>query len=69
MNLLKETIDTLLEHGKTEEEVLWCGSQEFGWFTWEDFKEIAYVEYDEGYGSQKVVYDLLIEGKGFWLEI
>jgi hypothetical protein len=68
MNLLKETIEVLLEHGKTEKDVMWCGSPEFGWFTWEDFKEIADVEYDNGYGSQKVATDLLIVGEDFWLE-
>jgi hypothetical protein len=40
-NLLEETLKVLHENGKSEEDVMWCGSEEFGWFTWEDFKELA----------------------------
>jgi len=34
-NLLEETIRILKGHGKTEEDVIWCGSEDFGWFSWE----------------------------------
>jgi hypothetical protein len=67
-NLLEETLKVLHENGKSEEDVMWCGSEEFGWFTWEDFKELANLEYDEGFGAQEVARDLVIVGKDFWLE-
>ena len=67
-NLLKETIEVLRENGKSEEDVLWCGSEEFGWFTWEDFKELADFEYCNDYGLQEIASDLLVVGKDFWLE-
>ncbi|MFW6030484.1 MAG: hypothetical protein ACOCRO_09560 [Halanaerobiales bacterium] len=43
-NLLKETKGIIEEYGKTIEEIKWIGSQEFGWFTWDDFKDIADFE-------------------------
>jgi len=68
MNLLQETLEILSEHGKTKDDVLWCGSEAFGYFTWEDFEELANDDYNESYGLQEVVTDLLIVGKDFWLE-
>lgn len=68
MNLLKETIDILEHNGKSESDVAWCGSEEFGWFTWDKFKELADYDYDDGYGAAQVCEDLLIVGKDFWLE-
>ena len=67
-NLLQETIKKLKEYQKTERDILWVGSEDFGWFTWEDFKELADTEYNSGYGTQEVAIDLLIVGKDFWLE-
>jgi len=68
-NLLQETIEILKSHGKTPDDVLWCGSDSFGWFTWKDFEEIASdAYYDEGFGAQEVAYDLLVVGKDFWLK-
>lgn len=68
MNLLNETIETLHEYGKSPEDVVWCGSQEFGWFPFDVFKKLADKEYDDDYGSSKVAVDLLIVGNDFWLE-
>lgn len=68
MNLLKETIQKLEENRKTPEDVLWCGSEEFGYFTWSDFLLMANREYDSGYGGQEVATDLRIVGKDWWLE-
>ena len=67
-NLLQETIKKLKEYYRTEEDVLWVGSEDFGWFTWEDFKELADTEYNSGHGTQEVASDLLVVGKDFWLE-
>ena len=73
-NLLKETIEILNENGKTESDVLWVG-RGFGTLnmkeyktTWEDFKEKADFEYDDGYGGNEIPMDLIIVGKDFWLE-
>ena len=67
MNLLEETIDVLKKEWKKEDDVLWCGSEDF-WFTWEEFKKVADTIYDKGYGAPKVATDLVVVGKDFWLE-
>ena len=64
----KETIEILSKYNKTPEDILWCGSEQFGWFTWQDFIEVAPEDYNSGYGGQEIAKDLLIVGKGFWLE-
>lgn len=67
MNLLKETLEILEEHGRNEDEVVWVGSNDF-YTTWEHFKTIANVEYDEGYGSPRIAVDLKVVGGHWWLE-
>lgn len=67
MSLLEETLEILQENNKTEMDVLWCGSEKYGWFDFEHFKNIADVEYDDGYGAQEIAKDLIIVGKDFWL--
>lgn len=66
-NLLSETIEVLQENGKDEKDVLWVGNKEIK-ATWDNFKSIANIEYDAGYGSAQVAEDLLVVGKDFWLE-
>lgn len=77
-NLLKETIEILKENGKSETDVLWVGrgfssgyynykKQEYK-STWEDFKEKADFNYDDGYGGNEIPMDLIVVGKDFWLE-
>ncbi len=68
MNLLKETLGILIGNGRKPSDVLWCGSSDFGYFSWEDFAEIADIEYSEGYGSAEIATDLLIVGQDFYLE-
>lgn len=68
MNLLKETLTKIKDMGKTTKDILWCGSENFGWFTWEDFSSLANVEYDGGYGAAEVAQDLKVVGNDFWLE-
>ena len=67
MNLLEETIGELKENGKSEDDVVWIGTKDIK-ISWDNFKEIADVNYDAGFGSSKVAGDLLIVGKGFWME-
>ena len=67
MNLLRETIEELKENKKKEKDVLWVGSKD-NYITWNEFKKIADIEYDNGYGGQEIAMDLLIVGKDFWLE-
>jgi len=72
MNLLKETLRELNANGKTPEDVKWCGSETFGWFTWDEFATLADREYeydgqiDSGY--PKIPTDLKIVGENWWLE-
>lgn len=66
-NLLKETIQKLNENNKTENDILWVGSENYK-TTWEHFKTISDIEYDSGYGGNEISMDLLIVGKDFWLE-
>jgi hypothetical protein len=68
MNLLDETIDVLLDNGKTVYDVEFvrtntrCG-------TWDEFAEIAKdIEYDNGYGNHQIELSLQVCGKGWWLE-
>ena len=68
MTLLDETLSVLAIHGKTPDDVLWCGDGEFYTFDWETFNENANFEYDSGYGSQEVATDLKIVGDDWWLE-
>lgn len=67
-NLLRETVKALTENNKSAANVLWCGSPEFGFFTWNEFTLLADTYYDNGYGGQEVAKDLLIVGSDFWLE-
>jgi len=66
MNLLKETLAALKENGKTENDVLWAGSRDMS-TSWENFKKIADVEYDNGFGGQEVATDLMVVGNDWWL--
>ncbi len=68
MTLLEETKQILQSFNKNEEDIIWCGSEEYGYFTWKDFKAIANIDYDSGFGSAQVAEDLVICGKDFWLE-
>ena len=67
-NLLKETLEVLKRHGKKPEDVKWCGSPEYGWFSWDEFVRVADVEYYPSYCGDRVAYDLVIVGEDWWLE-
>lgn len=66
-NLLNETIKKLTLHCKSEDDILWVGTHNVK-TTWDNFKAVADVEYDNGYGGTEVAKDLLIVGSDFWLE-
>lgn len=68
INLLEETTEVLKKYNKSLSDIVWCGSEEFGWFSVDDFKRLANFKYDDGYGGEEVATDLLIVGKDFWLE-
>ena len=67
MNLLKETKEVLREHGKTFDDVLWIGGRGFT-ISIEDFKKLADVEYNNGFGAPEVAVDLVVVGRDWWLE-
>jgi hypothetical protein len=67
MNLLVETLDVLHRNLKSVEDVLWCGSELWGYFSWEVFEKLANIQY-ESLRVPKVATDLLVVGKDFWLD-
>lgn len=67
-NLLKETKRFLKYCEKQPKDIKWIGSEEYGYFTWDDFKKLANKEYDKGYGAQEVAEDLLIVGEDWFME-
>jgi len=67
INLLAETIRDLKSAGKNPSDVVWVGTITCK-TTWEQFKTVADVNYDNGYGSAQVAQDLLVVGRGWWLE-
>lgn len=67
-NLKEETINVLKENGKTPDDVRWCGSEDFGWFSFDQLLKIAPDYYDSGYGGQEIAEDLIIVGEDWWLE-
>ena len=68
-NLLEETKEKLAVCHKTPKDVLWVGSSDGSEaITWEEFEKLADFEYDDGYGLNKIRLDLVVVGKGWWLE-
>lgn len=57
----------LKEHGKTEKDVLWVGCPFFK-TSWDNFADVANVEYDARSGAPEVAEDLIVMGDTFWLE-
>jgi len=70
INLLKETLEILKEHGKSPNDVLWVGSKDGEYaISWKEFEKIAKkVNYNCDFGSQKIACDLVVVGKNWWLE-
>jgi hypothetical protein len=68
-NLLEETKEKLADCHKTPKDVLWVGSSDGSEaITWEEFEKLADFEYDDGYGLNEIRLDLVVVGKGWWLE-
>jgi len=63
--LINTTIAILQEYDKMPDDVVWCGSKQWGWFTWDEFMKIAK---DAKNSYDEVACDLKIVGKNFWLE-
>ena len=68
-NLLEETKEKLEVCHKSPKDVLWVGTSDGSEATtWEEFEKMADFEYDEGIGSYEIRLDLVVVGKGWWLE-
>ena len=68
-NLLKETKKKLSIHNKTPKDVLWIGTKDGSEaMNWGEFVKIADFEYDNGYGEAWIYLNLVVVGKGWWLE-
>lgn len=69
MNLLKETIDCLTDNGHSIEDVIWVGSCDGNFaISWDDFTQIADIDYDSSFGHPEIATDLVVVGEGWWLE-
>lgn len=70
MNLLKETLEAIELSGHTPADIVFIGSEKTGHScTFAEFEKIADVNYDSGFGSQKVARDLIIvftDGQKMW---
>jgi hypothetical protein len=67
INLLKETLDELLENGKSPEDVRWVGGS--GYATdWAGFAALADFKYCNGFGTAYIASDLCVVGDNWWLE-
>jgi hypothetical protein len=68
-NLLTETVYVLSQHDKTPYDVLWVGSRDGEYaISFDEFSEIANIEYDNGYGGQEIATDLVIVGDDWWMD-
>lgn len=66
-NLLVETVEKLIESGKSVEDVQWVGCGQWS-TTWAAFAAVADFVYDDGFGGQEVRSGLRVVGKDWWLE-
>ena len=66
-NLLHETIQCLTAHGKTTDDVEWVAADGY-WFTWDEFSDVADVNYDAGFGIEEIVPTLTVVGSDWWME-
>lgn len=70
MNLLKETILDIKSSGHTTEDIVFIGSEKSGHScTWNQFIDLADMDYDQMSGSSRVATDLIIvfsDGSKMW---
>lgn len=62
VNVIKEILDVLKDHAKSEKNIIWVGSKNGQLaMTWKDFKEkFANIDYDAGFGAQQIADDLVV---------
>ncbi len=69
-NLLEETREGIRSSGRTVYDVAWVGSDDGEYsISWEEFEEIANVNYDSGFGGAEVAKDLVVvfrDGSNMW---
>ena len=70
MNLLQETRKAIALSGHSETDIVFIGSEVTGHqCSWQDYCEMANIEYHSGYGAAEVATDLLIvfsDGQKLW---
>lgn len=70
MNLLSETRTAINESGHKIKDIVFIGSEDSGHScSWDEFTLLADIEYDSGFGAQKVADDLIIvfsDGMKMW---
>ena len=59
VNFLKETISVMNGYKLDPKEIIYIGDRKSS-CSWEEFQEIANVEYDNGYGGAEIIQDLII---------
>jgi hypothetical protein len=69
MNLLAETIEWITRTKHTPADIVYIGSRDGYSCTWDEFTRLADIEYDNGYGGQRVATDLEIHFRdGGWMQ-
>jgi hypothetical protein len=70
MNLLDETTSAIEASGHDPSQIVFIGSEESGHScTWDEFRALADVDYEGGYGSARVATDLIFvfeDGQKMW---
>lgn len=70
MNLLEETVEDIVNSGHSALDIIFIGSVESGYScSWDQFKLIADIDYDCGFGGQEIASDLIIafsDGHTMW---
>ena len=66
-NLKKETLDFLLEHGKTERDILFVSDGE-QYINADDFLKLADFNYNNGFGGNEISLALKVVGWDWWIE-
>ena len=59
MNFLKETISVMGKYKLDPKEIIYIGDRKSS-CSWEDFQEIANIEYDNGHGCAEIIRGLII---------
>lgn len=66
-NLLNETLDVLKQNKIKQSEVLYVQDNK-SYCSFEEFKIIADIEYDDDFGIHEINSNLMVVGKDWWLE-